>query len=353
LPIRLLVGLGNPGTRYERNRHNIGFMAVDAIVRRHGVGALRSKFQSAIAEGSIAGERVYVQKPQTYMNLSGDAVGEAARFYKIAPDEIAVIHDEIDLAPGKLKVKRGGGAAGHNGLRSIDDAIGEAFDKTAKLLGLAHALRRHPVVDRLAGLDRQVGANRLVDAVLDERDQPARHESSRAHRVAGPSDFAHLDDASRCHDLDPPTGSRRDDLERLRALTGIDHRLDPIALHDRRVAPIRRARAARMGTGRICRLARMAQSDALRSGGRRGTAYARRRRRGPASRQNAVETECQPWRPFAGEPDAFPRGALQDQQALGFRRSLILIANPGEPQSSRVRVVAGYHIQLAAFQPRG
>ena len=136
MPIRLLVGLGNPGTRYERNRHNIGFMAVDAVVRRHGVGALRSKFQSVIAEGSIAGERVYVQKPQTYMNASGDAVGEAARFYKIAPDEIAVIHDEIDLAPGKLKVKRGGGSAGHNGLRSIDDAVGEDFWRVR--LGVGH-----------------------------------------------------------------------------------------------------------------------------------------------------------------------------------------------------------------------
>ena len=136
MPIRLLVGLGNPGARYERNRHNIGFMAVDAIVRRHGVGALRSKFRSAIAEGAIAGERVLVQKPQTYMNLSGDAVGEAARFYKIAPDEIAVIHDEIDLAPGKLKVKRGGGAAGHNGLRSIDDAIGDDFWRVR--LGVGH-----------------------------------------------------------------------------------------------------------------------------------------------------------------------------------------------------------------------
>ena len=136
MPIRLVVGLGNPGARYERNRHNIGFMAVDALVRRHGIGALRSKFQSAIAEGSIAGERVYVQKPQTYMNLSGDAVGEAARFYKIAPAEIAVIHDEIDLAPGKLKVKRGGGTAGHNGLRSIDDAIGEDFWRVR--LGVGH-----------------------------------------------------------------------------------------------------------------------------------------------------------------------------------------------------------------------
>ena len=136
MPIRLIVGLGNPGSRYERNRHNIGFMAADTLVRRHGFGPFRAKFQSAIAEGNIAGERVYALKPQTYMNLSGDAVGAAARFYKIAPEEIAVIHDEIDLAPGKLRVKRGGGAAGHNGLRSVDDAIGEDYWRVR--LGVGH-----------------------------------------------------------------------------------------------------------------------------------------------------------------------------------------------------------------------
>jgi peptidyl-tRNA hydrolase, PTH1 family len=134
--MRLIVGLGNPGTRYERNRHNIGFMAVDEIVRRHGFGPFRSKFQGAIAEGTIAGERVYALKPQTYMNASGEAVGEAQRFYKVAPEEIAVIHDEIDLAPGKLRVKRGGGAAGHNGIRSIDDIVGDAYWRVR--LGVGH-----------------------------------------------------------------------------------------------------------------------------------------------------------------------------------------------------------------------
>jgi PTH1 family peptidyl-tRNA hydrolase len=134
--MRLIVGLGNPGARYERNRHNIGFMAVDAIVRRHRFGPFRAKFQGEIAEGSLGGERVYALKPQTYMNLSGDSVGAAARFYKIAPDEIAVIHDEIDLAPGKIKVKRGGGAAGHNGLRSIDGAIGAEYWRVR--LGVGH-----------------------------------------------------------------------------------------------------------------------------------------------------------------------------------------------------------------------
>jgi peptidyl-tRNA hydrolase, PTH1 family len=134
--MRLIVGLGNPGARYERNRHNIGFMAVDRIVRRHGFGPFRSKFQGAIAEGEIGGERVYALKPQTFMNASGDSVGEVARFYKIAPLEIAVIYDEIDLAPGKLRVKRGGGAAGHNGIRSIDAAIGEDFWRVR--LGVGH-----------------------------------------------------------------------------------------------------------------------------------------------------------------------------------------------------------------------
>lgn len=134
--MRLIVGLGNPGSRYERNRHNIGFMAVDAIVRRHAFGPFRSRFKGEIAEGTIAGERVYVLKPQTYMNLSGESVGAAGRFYKIAPAEIAVFHDEIDLAPGKLKVKRGGGAAGHNGLRSIDAAIGQDYWRVR--LGVGH-----------------------------------------------------------------------------------------------------------------------------------------------------------------------------------------------------------------------
>jgi PTH1 family peptidyl-tRNA hydrolase len=136
LPLRLIVGLGNPGARYQRNRHNIGFMAVDAVVRRHGFGPYRGKFQGAIAEGSIGGERVYALKPETFMNASGDAVGEAARFYKIAPEEIAVLYDEIDLAPGKLRVKRGGGAAGHNGIRSLDDAIGEDYWRVR--LGVGH-----------------------------------------------------------------------------------------------------------------------------------------------------------------------------------------------------------------------
>jgi peptidyl-tRNA hydrolase, PTH1 family len=134
--MRLIVGLGNPGSRYAFNRHNAGHLAVEVIARRHRFAAFRAKFESTIAEGTIAGERIYLLKPQTFMNLSGDAVGACARFYKFAPEEIAVIHDETDLAPGKLKVKRGGGTAGHNGLRSIEAAIGADFWRVR--IGVGH-----------------------------------------------------------------------------------------------------------------------------------------------------------------------------------------------------------------------
>lgn len=134
--MRLIVGLGNPGARYERTRHNVGFLAADAIHRRHGFGPWRAKFQGLLAEGALGGERVYLLKPQTFMNASGDSVGEAAHFYKIAVGEIAVVHDEIDLEPGKLRVKQGGGAAGHNGLRSIDAQLGEDYWRVR--IGVGH-----------------------------------------------------------------------------------------------------------------------------------------------------------------------------------------------------------------------
>jgi PTH1 family peptidyl-tRNA hydrolase len=134
--MRLVVGLGNPGSRYARNRHNVGFMAVDAIARRHGSPGFRSRFKGELAEGPIGGERVLLLKPQTFMNLSGESVGEAARFFKILPSEIIVIHDEIDLRPGKLRVKLGGGSAGHNGLRSIDGLLGPDYWRVR--IGVGH-----------------------------------------------------------------------------------------------------------------------------------------------------------------------------------------------------------------------
>ena len=134
--MRLVVGLGNPGEKYARNRHNIGFMAADEIVRRHSFSVYRSKFSGQVAEGSIGSEKVIVLKPMTYMNESGRAVHEAAIFYKVAPEDIVVLHDELDLAPGKLRVKRGGGHAGHNGLRSIHAHMGETYARLR--LGIGH-----------------------------------------------------------------------------------------------------------------------------------------------------------------------------------------------------------------------
>src|SRR6516164_7967576 len=132
----LLVGLGNPGSRYGGNRHNIGFMAIDAVARRHGVAGFRSRFKGELADAPIGGERRLLLKPQTFMNDSGESVAETARFFKISPAEIVVIHDEIDLRPGKLRVKCGGGTAGHNGLRSIDALLGPDFWRVR--IGVGH-----------------------------------------------------------------------------------------------------------------------------------------------------------------------------------------------------------------------
>lgn len=134
--MRLIVGLGNPGSRYARNRHNVGFMAIDAIARRRGFPAFRSRFKGEVSEAPIGGERRLLLKPQTFMNASGDSVAEVARFFKIAAEDIVVVHDEIDLRPGKLRVKRGGGNAGHNGLRSIDPLIGPDYWRVR--IGVGH-----------------------------------------------------------------------------------------------------------------------------------------------------------------------------------------------------------------------
>lgn len=132
----IIAGLGNPGAKYEKNRHNIGFMAVDKIARRWRFGAERAKFQSVIAEGEVEGTKVLLMKPQTFMNNSGHAVGEAARFYKVTPDRVIVFHDEIDLAPGRFRMKTGGGAAGQNGVRSLISQLGPDFRRAR--MGVGH-----------------------------------------------------------------------------------------------------------------------------------------------------------------------------------------------------------------------
>jgi PTH1 family peptidyl-tRNA hydrolase len=166
--VKLIVGLGNPGPRYERTRHNIGFMAADAIVRRHGFRLPREKFHGEIAEGEIGGERTLVLKPMTFMNDSGQSVGAAVRFLKIEPADIIVLHDELDLAPGKLRVKRGGGAAGHNGLRSIDAHLGNDYWRVR--MGVGHPGQRElvlPYVLQNFLPDETVWLDRLVPAVAE------------------------------------------------------------------------------------------------------------------------------------------------------------------------------------------
>lgn len=132
----LFVGLGNPGQKYQRNRHNIGFMAVDEIVHRHKFSGWSKNFHGLTAEGTIDGEKVLLLKPETFMNVSGQAVQAAATFYKIPLDNTVVFHDELDLAPGKVRTKKGGGAGGHNGLRSIDEHLGQDYWRVR--LGIGH-----------------------------------------------------------------------------------------------------------------------------------------------------------------------------------------------------------------------
>jgi PTH1 family peptidyl-tRNA hydrolase len=154
--MKLFVGLGNPGSSYARHRHNVGFMALDRIAERHGFGPWKKRFHGLVTDGPIGGRRVMLLKPQTYMNDSGQAVGEAQRYLKIAEGDIYVFHDEIDLAPGKLRVKIGGGNAGHNGLRSISAHIGNEYARVR--IGVGHPgskdLVSHYVLHDFAKADR-------------------------------------------------------------------------------------------------------------------------------------------------------------------------------------------------------
>lgn len=145
----LIAGLGNPGARYAGNRHNIGFMAADAIHRRHGFSPWSKKFQAEFSEGMLNGEKTLLIKPLTFMNLSGQAVGEVMRFYKLTPADVLVIYDELDLAPGKVRIKVGGGAGGHNGIKSIDAHIGKEYRRMR--LGIGHPGVREMVTHHVLG----------------------------------------------------------------------------------------------------------------------------------------------------------------------------------------------------------
>ena len=160
--MRLVVGLGNPGTQHVGNRHNIGFMAVQEIARRHGIGPWRRRFQGVAAEGPIGAERVLLLLPGTYMNESGRAVGEAAHFYKLALSDIVVLHDEVDLPPGKVRVKAGGGIAGHNGLRSISAHVGNDYRRVR--IGIGHPGAKEMVHGHVLG-DFSKAEREWVDAL--------------------------------------------------------------------------------------------------------------------------------------------------------------------------------------------
>ena len=134
--MHLLVGLGNPGEKYAKNRHNVGFMALDRIHERHGFSPWRSRFSGEVSEGRIGSHKVMLLKPETFMNLSGQAAGEAMRYFKLEPEDVIVIHDELDLDPGRVRIKRGGGHGGHNGLKSLDAHIGKDYQRIR--IGIGH-----------------------------------------------------------------------------------------------------------------------------------------------------------------------------------------------------------------------
>jgi PTH1 family peptidyl-tRNA hydrolase len=147
--MKLWVGLGNPGPAHARNRHNIGYMAVDRIAADHGFGPWRRGFRGQIAEGRLGGEKVLLLKPETFMNLSGESVRAALDFYKLPPAAVTVFHDELDLAPGRCRLKQGGGHAGHNGLRSVSAHLGEGYARVR--LGIGHPGHRDRVTAHVLG----------------------------------------------------------------------------------------------------------------------------------------------------------------------------------------------------------
>ncbi|MBC7158752.1 MAG: aminoacyl-tRNA hydrolase [Porphyrobacter sp.] len=178
--MQLWAGLGNPGPRYALHRHNVGFMAVDVIAEMHGFGPVQKKFSGWVQEGRIGAEKVLLLKPATFMNESGQSVGEAMRFYRLEIDALTVFHDELDLAPFKVKVKRGGGTAGHNGLRSIDRHLGPDFRRVR--IGIGHPGHKDRVTGHVLGNYAKAELDDLTDmlaAIGAEAEWLAKGEDAR------------------------------------------------------------------------------------------------------------------------------------------------------------------------------
>ncbi|MGB3167091.1 MAG: aminoacyl-tRNA hydrolase [Alteraurantiacibacter sp.] len=178
--MQVWAGLGNPGPKYAMHRHNVGFMACDVLADMHGFGPVQKKFQGWLQEGQIGGEKVLLLKPATFMNESGRAVGEALRFYKLPVEALTVFHDELDLAPFKVKVKQGGGHAGHNGLRSIDQHLGPDFRRVR--LGIGHPGHKDRVHGHVLGNYAKAemdGLANMLGAIGAEADWLAKGDDAR------------------------------------------------------------------------------------------------------------------------------------------------------------------------------
>nr|WP_316655218.1 aminoacyl-tRNA hydrolase [uncultured Gellertiella sp.] len=205
----VIAGLGNPGAKYAFNRHNIGFMAVDAIHDRNRFSPWSKKFRGEIADGELGGEKVLLIKPQTFMNLSGEAVGEALRFYKLEPSQLVVLYDELDLAPGKVRMKTGGGHGGHNGIKSLDAHCGRDYRRIR--LGIGHpgskeAVNNHVLGD-FAKSDR-VWLEPLLDAIGDHAAMIPRNEDSQfMNKLALATGAQPVEDAQRAKSAATPAKS--------------------------------------------------------------------------------------------------------------------------------------------------
>ena len=178
--MQLWVGLGNPGAQYAMNRHNVGFMALDAVAEVHGFGPVKKAFQGWTQEGRIGSSKILLLKPATYMNESGRAVGEAMRFYKLDVADVTAFHDELDLDPFRIKVKTGGGAAGHNGLRSMDQHIGNPYRRVR--IGIGHPGHKDRVTGHVLGNYAKVEIDPLADmlgAIAAEADWLAKNDEAR------------------------------------------------------------------------------------------------------------------------------------------------------------------------------
>ena len=219
--MKLFVGLGNPGAKYAANRHNIGFMAVERIAADHGFGPWKRAHQGLVSEGRLGAEKVVLLKPETFMNLSGQSVRAAVDFWKLTPDDIVVFHDELDLTPGKCRIKQGGGHAGHNGLRSIHGHLGEAYGRVR--LGIGHPGHKdavsHYVLHDFAKAD-QDWLDDLLRGISDGAPALAAGDGARflnavALRVAPPRSSTSAEKPVPKTDPAPPAEDSRSPMQRL------------------------------------------------------------------------------------------------------------------------------------------